>query len=127
MSFKNNQFIQIVHMEHGGTGSGASPDDAKAIASGVMFKAPEGVVITDAEVQVKEAVAGSTAINVGDAGDPDGYVAAANVTLATPNGYVGAGVLLKKKLNAAAEDILLAVTGASSAGKMVLILRGYRI
>jgi hypothetical protein len=125
--FKNNQFIQIVHMEHGGTGSGMSPDDAKPIAAGVMYKAIDGVVITDAEVQVQVAVAGTTAMNVGDAGDPDGYVAAANVTLATPGGYVGAGVLLKKKLNATAEDILLAVTGASSAGKMALILRGYRI
>ena len=126
MSFKNTEFIQIVHMEHDATGSGMSPDDAKPIASGVMYSAPEGVVITNAEVQVKVAVTGSTAVKVGDAGDDDGYVASANVTLGTPGGYIGAGVLLKKKLNAA-EDILLAVTGASSAGKLVLILRGYRI
>ncbi len=125
--FKNNQFIHIVHMEHGATGSGTSPDDAKPIASDTMFEALEGVVITNAEVQIKVAVTGSTAVNVGDASDSDGYVAAANVTLGTPGGYIGAGALLKKKLNLAAENILLAVTGASTAGKMVLILRGYRI
>ena len=125
--FKNNQFIHIVYMEHNATGSGMSPDDAKPIATGIMHEVLEGVVITNAEVQIKVAVTGSTAVKVGDASDDDGYVTSANVTLATPNGYVGTGVLLKKKLNLAAEDILLAVTGVSTAGKMVLILRGYRI
>lgn len=125
--FKNNEFMCVVHYAHDGGGSGASADDAKSIASGVMFNVPEGVVVTDAHVNVSTVVAGTTAIEVGDGTDADGYVTSANVTLGTVGLYVGSGALLNAKIYTAGDTIDLAATGASSAGAFEVVVRGYRI
>lgn len=124
--FKNNEFVCVVHYAHDASGSGASGDDAKPIVSGAAFTVPEGVVVTDAHAIVDTAIAGATALTLGDGGDPDGYIAAAQFTL-TAGVKVGAGALLNAQKYAAGDTVDLAVTGTSTAGVFQIVVRGYRV
>lgn len=126
MSFRNNEFICTYYMEHGATGTGASPEDYAPIASGTMFNLPDGVVVTDAHAIVEVAVTGATALDVGDGSDADAFIAAASITLGTPAVYPGAGASLDAVRYSSALDVDLTVTGTSTAGRVQVILRGYR-
>lgn len=127
MAFKNDEFVCVVHMAHGASGSGASPEDALPIVSGPLFSVMEGVVITDAQLHVDVAVVGATALEIGDGVDPDGYITNANAVIGTIGVKVGSGALLNAKKYAAGDTVDVAVTGASSAGNMIAVLRGYRV
>lgn len=124
---KNEEFEQLVYMAHGSSGSGSSLEDALPLADASLSGVLEaGAVVTNAEVIVLEAVTGSTAVDVGDGSDPDGYVEAADITLGTPGAYAGAGALLPD-YSAAAKSLEISVTDASTAGSLVVVLRGYRV
>lgn len=123
MSFKNDEFEIQVHIENDKAGSGASELDAKPIFSDLaMAKLEKDMVVTEAYLVNKVAITGSTAINIGTAGDPDGFLALPALTLGAKK---GAGALLPYHV-VADEEAQIAVAGVSTAGKSVVVLRGYK-
>ena len=122
MSFKNNAFEIQVHLEHGKSGSGASEIDAKEIESQVLAKLEKDMVVTEAYLVNKDAITGSTQVDVGVASDADGFLAAPALTAGAK---AGAGALLPYHVQAD-EDCSIVVAGASTAGKSVVVLRGYK-
>lgn len=133
-SISNKEHVIQVYFAHGGRGQGASLADALPLgtddASVEIAPLPKGFVAESADVIVLEAVAGVTAMNVGDAADPDGLVANAGITLGTPGVYEGAGAYLAsgaKKIYTADASMAYDVTGTSSAGKVCVSIKGYMI
>lgn len=129
MGFKNEEYLQVVYYAHAGDGGGSSLEDALPLTDGTAFQLPAGVVVKSVDVVVLTALAGTTAVVWGDAGDADGLVDADDVTEATPGVYAGAGAYLAGagKYYADATNVLLDATGASSAGALALVVRGYQI
>ena len=121
--FKKDEVLRVIYFEHGASGSGASESDALPIASADLDSLDAGEVVVAADVHVLEAVTGSTQIDVGTSADADGYIAAPALTVGS---VAGAGALLKD-YNESASQVSLTVAGASSAGKFVVALRGYRV
>lgn len=135
VGFKNEVFYDVVYFEHGGTGSGDAESSPLPIASNTAFLSlPAGVVLEDVDVIIQTAVTGSTDIDIGDnGGDTDGLVdGSADLTLGTPELYSGAGADLASGAAhlyslTAATDLAIAVTGASTAGKLRVVFKGYRV
>lgn len=126
-SFRGDSFERVVYFGHDASGTGNSKDDRLPLVSKAdAMQANPGEVIEAAQVVIEEALAGTTAVDVGDGVDPDGYVAAASVTVGAAGAYAGAGALLPDYAPAA-KDLAVAFAGASSAGKMAVMVRGYRI
>jgi hypothetical protein len=128
--FKGEMWEASYYVAHGASGTGASALDPAAIATNAsLLTIPAGVVITDAAFVVTTAITGSTAIDVGDATDDDGYVDALDITLGSAGANGGTGAYVNaaaEKLNAADTALALAVTGASTAGAGYVKLRGYK-
>jgi hypothetical protein len=129
--FKKEAFQKVVYFSHDGSGAGGSPDDALAIVDGSVMDIDAGMVIEEVLLVVTEAVTGATQLDLGDGTDPDGFVAAATLTLdavTRSNGaYLdnsGAGLA---KYYAAADTLDLDVTGSSTAGKFAVVVSGYKI
>jgi len=124
-NFIGENIVDIVYFEHAATGTGNSPDDRLPIVSITDFmENMAGDVNKQFDVVIEVAVTGSTALDVGDPVDPNGYVEAADITLATPAVYPGTGALLPDRPGV--QDIELLVTGTSTAGKFHIVRRGYR-
>lgn len=137
MAFKNDgRQTQRVYFAHGGTGSGNGADAANAlpIASGDLWAIPAGTVVENVYVVITSAISGSTALNVGDDDDADGYVPTASVTLGTAGmygndpdesgayGVDSGGGRSHKYYAAAGKEVKLAVTGASTAGAGYVVI-----
>jgi len=131
MAFKGEEVLMKKWYGFGGAGSGSSIEDLAAPVAGDVEKIPAGMVVTSAEVIVETALAGTTAVLVGDDDDADGFVAAADVTEGTIGVYNGAGAYLasgaKKYYGAEGKEVKLAVTGTLTAGKYCVVVRGYRV
>lgn len=127
--FKNEPFLKCVYVAHGGSGSGASAADPMGMTDRDLMAIESGMVIEQVDVCITTAVAGATQIDVGDDDDPNGFVAAATLT----DGAVsaGAGAYLtggaKKLYEAAGKEVKLDVTGSSSAGAFVVVIKGYKV
>lgn len=129
MSFRNEEVLGVFYFEDAASGTGKSSEDRADLTGGeVVLSAPAGSVITDAEVVIEEALSGTTVLVVGDSGDEDGFVAGGDVTEGTSGAYVGDGTYISSsaKYYAADTDITTAITGALSAGKGFIAVRGYR-
>lgn len=70
-----------------GSASGKSAGNAKAIADTDIMAIEAGTLITGVSVIVDTAITGSSAIDVGDDDDADGFCPTASLTLATPGLY----------------------------------------
>lgn len=134
MSFINEEYLEVLYFKHAGLGSmsGQSQDNAAVIATNAaIFQVPAGVVVEDVDVIVQTAITGSTDIDLGDAGDADGLVdGSVDLTLGTPAAYDGAGVYIASggaKYYAAATNLALLVTGASTTGQFQIVIKGYRV
>lgn len=131
MSFKNEEFVELVYLAADGDAgnSGKSAQDAKPFADGDVMSLQAGSVVTEADLVVTTEIAGTSALTFGDSTDPDGLVADADVTLGTIGAYRGAGAYISgaNKYYAVDTDLALDVTGSNSAGAAVLRVKGYRL
>jgi hypothetical protein len=135
--FVGEKWERWYYMQHGATGSGEGPDARAPISTADMLAIPAGTVVEQVYVIIETAVTGSTAINLGDDDDNDGYVPTASLTLGTPGvygygadqkgAYLGsAGAARAKYYSAAGKEAKVAVTGASTAGKLAIYMCGSR-
>lgn len=135
--FAGEEFVLVRYYEHGKSGSGDNPSDPAGIESADVVSIPAGLMVEKAMVAIDTAITGSTAINLGDDDDADGYVPTASLTLGTPAVYGYGPDESGAYLNASGEsrvkyydssssgkEVKLAVTGASTAGKFRVILKG---
>ena len=128
--FVGERFENFIHLAHGGTGNGESENSPLPIANQDLMALEPGMVIESVKPVVQTAIAGATACLVGDDDDPDGFVADADMTEATPGAYVGAGAYLAAGANKyypAAKTLKWAQTGDSTDGKLCLVVSGYKL
>ena len=142
--FAGESFLHIMYFEHGGKGSGSGLSEANgaAIATKDVLAIPAKTLITNAYVIVDVAVTGSTAFNLGDDDSAGGFISSDKITHGTPGvyGYAatdkgtylvsapgGAYAAPNAKIyTAAGDEVKLAVTGASNAGKFRVVVEGFR-
>lgn len=136
---RHEPFTKVIYLATpSGSGSGTSYANAKSMVDADLMTIQPGMVIEHVYAVVDEAVLGTSALNVGDDDDADGYIASADVTLATPGMYAynpdtrgaygvdAGGGNAGKYYGAAGKEIKLDVTGALGAtGKVRVIIQGY--
>lgn len=132
-----------------GKASGKSAANAAPIADGDIMAIEAGTVITNVQVIVDTAVTGSTAIDVGDDDDADGFCPNASLTLGTPGLYCNnakvQGAYLRvqtagatdaadiyvvpnaKYYSAAGKEIKLDNTTTNTAGAFRVIVEGCKV
>lgn len=145
--FAGTYFQETRYYAHGGTGSGKSASNPASITDQDVFALRAGTLVTNAYVILDVAVTGTTAVNVGDDDDNDGYCPTASVTLATPGMYcwdAKSGGAYKRVQTAGATDaadiyvvpnakfyaaagkeVKLDVTGTSTAGAFRVVVEGF--
>lgn len=131
-----------------GSANGSSADNAAAITDGDIMAIEAGMVIETVYVIIDTAVAGSTAIDIGDDDDADGFVKNASLTLGTPGMYgwdaKAAGAYLRvqtagasdatdiyvvpqaKHYSAAGKEIKLDNTTTNTGGAFRVIVKGFK-
>ncbi len=146
VGFKDEKFKKVFYFEYNGKGSqdGLSPGNAKPIADTDLMAIPAGMVIEKVYVIIDTAVAGTTALDIGDDDDADGFVKNAALTLGTPGLYsYNAGVAgdylryltqgastpnvvapMAKYYSAAGKEIKMDNTTSNSAGKLRVVVEG---
>lgn len=149
MQLKPGYFHEEIHVTGAaaaGSGDGKSYASAKACADGDLMAIPAGTLIKNVYVIVDLAVTGTTAVNVGDDDDNDGYVPNAAITLGTPalyghNAKVQGAYLRvetagatdaadvyvvpnQKYYSATGKEVKLDVTGTWTAGKFRVVIEG---
>lgn len=145
MAFKKEAFELVRYVAHNGTGGGQSPSDPLPMIDGnILAGALEvGMVVESADVVVTTPITGVSAVEIGDAGNADGFVGSADIVYASADVYEGRGAYLSttvtvasasadtyvatKKYYAAAADLKLNVTGPSDGGAFAVILKGYKL
>lgn len=131
----NTKFSIVRYFEHGASGSGEEASNPAAIESADLFAIPAGTLVEQAYVYIETAVTGSTAIDIGDDDDPDGFIPTASLTLGTPAVYgfgpdekgaylAATGEQRSKFYSASGKEAKIAVTGASTAGKFRVCIEG---
>lgn len=126
MPFKKENFIHVKYFSYGATGTGGSAADPASPVDGTILTAPAGSVISGADVIITAAVTGD--IDVGDATDPNGFIATGGVTEGTPGVYVGAGAYFgsgARKYYSTATAIALDAT-TITAGSFAVVVHGYQ-
>jgi len=127
MSFANDQVLVVKYFAFGGTGTGASALDPVALADGDLAAIEAGWTVTDAMVVVTTAITGTTQLDLGDDDDPNGFVAAATLTLNATSKNTGAYVLADiAKYYPAAKTLKLDNTTTSTAGAGFVVLQGIK-
>lgn len=136
----NKPFEKVIYVSAAATASssasGASYASAKNWADQDLFAIPANVVIEQVYAVVDEALAGATAVSLGDDDAATGFVTSASSPLAATgvNWYeqTDKGAYLKIGANARAKfysatgkEVKLDVTGTASAGKVRFYFRGY--
>lgn len=131
LGFPGESFTKVKYYAFGGTGSGESASNPAAAVDGDVVALPAGALITKAYVIVDTAITGTSAINVGDDDDNDGYVTTASITLGTPGlyGYASAAAYLAsgaaKLYVATGKEVKLDVTGTNTAGAFRVVIQGH--
>ena len=149
-TWSGESFSKTVYYEYGGKGSksGLDAGNAKAIADSTVMAIEAGMLIEHVAVVLDTAVTGSTALDIGDDDDADGFVPTASITLATPGLYGWnakvAGAYLRvqtagvtdpadvyvvpnAKYYSAAKSMLLDNTTANTAGKFRVVVQGHKV
>lgn len=124
--FRNSEFELLAYLDFAGkaSGSGDSLEDPKQLVEGendLKSQLEEGCVVTEAYVHVLEEVTGSTQLDLGDASDSDAYIATAAL-----NADSKSADTLNVRYEALAQP-RLTVTGAPTAGKLAVVIKGHRI
>lgn len=147
-----SKFVQTTYYSGAsglGSHTGRDAGNAKAIVDGDLFAIPANTVIENVYVIIDTAITGTSALNVGDDDDNDGYVPTASVTLGTPGMYAwdakngGAYKRIQtagatdaadiyvvpnaKFYSAAGKEVKLDVTGTNTAGAFRVVVEGYRL
>lgn len=127
--FKREGYLKVKYYAHGGSGKGESAADPAAPTDKDIMAIEPGMVVEGVDVLVTTSITGITQLDVGDDDDQNGFVAAATLTAGNP--VVGAGAYLasgaKKYYGASGKEVKLDVTGTSSAGAFVVMVKGYRV
>ena len=129
MSFANERFLVMKYFAFGGTGTGASALDPVALADGDLATIEAGWTVTSAMVVVTTAITGTTQLDLGDDDDPNGFVAAATLTVAAS---LNSGAYLDNagddlaKYYPAAKTLKLDNTTTSTAGAGYVVLEGVK-
>lgn len=143
------RFQKVIYVAHGGSASckGLSYACAKPFTDGNLWAIPAGTLIDRVYVIVDTAVAGTTDVDIGDDDGANGFVdGSLSLTLGTPGMYSlnakVAGAYLRvqtagvtdpadiyvvptgKGYVAAGKTVKLDGTGASSAGRMRVVIEG---
>lgn len=148
---EEEDFHHVVYLKHAGSGdlSGKSADNAKPLVDADLMTIEAGMVISKVYLIIDTAITGTTALNLGDDDDNDGFVPNASVTLGTPGMYgwdaKAAGAYLRvqtagvtdpadvyvvpsaKYYAAAGKELKLDVTTASSAGACRVVVQGRKL
>lgn len=131
MSFKCESWEKTLYFAHGGTGNGESAAQPLPLANSASFYVmPAGVYLAEATAVVTTAVGTASAIKIGDAANDDGLFETTHITQGTKGAYAGLGAYLAssaKKFYETATALAYAQTGSSSAGAMVLVLKGHKV
>ena len=95
---------------------------------GAFITMDEGSVVTDVYSRIVTAEGGVATFNVGDAADPNGFIAAANANSAANTLVHGGGAYASNgKLYAAATDLSIAAIAAMDTAVVEVIVKGYMI
>ena len=145
--FVGERFLKRIWMAHGGTGSGESKSNPLPLASGDLWAIPAGTEIEKVSFLEVVAIGGTTDVDIGDDDAAAGYVdGSVSLNVGTPGLYSNnakvAGSYLRvetagatdsadvyvvpttKYYAAAGKELKAAVTGASSAGEVCVIVEG---
>lgn len=152
LGFGKEHFTKVFYFS-GASGSGSadglSSGNAAAIADGDIMAIEAGTVIEKVYVIIDSALSGSTAIDIGDDDDADGFVKNASLTLGTPGMYgwdaKNAGAYLRiqtagasdatdiyvvpqaKYYSAAGKEIKLDNTTTNTGGAFRVVVEGYKV
>lgn len=136
----NKAFEKVVYVSAASTASssasGASYASAKNWQDQDLFAIPANVVIEQVYAVVDEALAGATAVSIGDDDSATGFVTSASSPLASTGvnwfeqtdkgAYLKIGSNARAKFySATGKEVKLDVTGTASAGKVRFYFKGY--
>lgn len=130
LGFAGEKFYVVRYYAHGATGGGESESSPAPMTDADCFAIPEGTLVEKAYVIIDTAVSGTTAIDVGDDDDPNGFVVTGDLTLGTPGlyGYVSTGAYLAsgaaKYYAASGKEVKVDFTGTSTAGALRVVVEG---
>lgn len=150
--FEKEKFSKVIFLAYGGAAAntGLNPASPKPFVDGDLFAIPANVVIEKVYIIVDTEITGTTAIDVGDDDDPDGYLdGSLSMSALTPAMYGWnvklAGAYLRtetagatdaadiyvvpnaKYYSATGKEVKLDVTTANTAGKARVIVEGYYV
>ncbi len=152
----NEKFVKTIYVKFGGsaTNSGTSYDAAKSCAADAdMWDIPAGTVIEKVYVIADVAITGSTALDLGDDDDPNGFfdggisgyegasfaagmygwnakVAGADLRVETPGATNATDIYVvpnAKFYRSAGKELKLDITTACTAGKLRIVIEGFRV
>lgn len=148
--FKGEEFTKVIYVAHGGStaNNGTSYEAAKPFGDIDLWAIPAGAVIERVYAIVDVAVTGTTDFDLGDDDQSDDFLdGSVSLTLGTPGMYGWnakvAGAYLRvqtagatdeadiyvvpnaKYYPAAGKELKMDATGASTAGKVRIIVQGY--
>lgn len=148
--YKGERFQKVIYVAHGGStaNNGTSYQSAKPFGDIDLWAIPAGAIIDKVYAIVDEAVAGTTDFDLGDDDQSDDFLdGSVSLTLGTPGMYGWnakvAGAYLRvqtagatdaadiyvvpnaKYYAASGKELKMDATGASSAGKVRIVVEGY--
>lgn len=149
-NFVGEKFQKVVHFAAGGTGSGESASNPLGLAAdnATVWNIPAGTLIEKVYVVITTGLAGTTAFDIGDDDDADGFfdssVSVADITVAGMYGWdaKSAGAYLRiqtagatdaadiyvvpnaKYYSAAGKEIKMDLTTAATAGALYVVIEG---
>ena len=145
--FKKEKFVKEIFLAHGGTGDGSSSSNPLPLVDVDAMAIPAGLLVDKVYAIVDVALAGTSALEIGDDDDADGFVPSASITVGTAGMYgwdaKNAGAYLRiqtagatdaadiyvvpnaKYYSAEGKEVKLNFTGTSSAGSMRVVVEGH--
>lgn len=87
IGFGGEEFSKVFYLKNGSSGDCSRPSSPCTITDRDLMSIPADSYIDSVVVVIDTAVTGSTAIDIGDDDDPDGFCPTASLTLGTPGGY----------------------------------------
>jgi hypothetical protein len=132
MSFKNEEFLELVYLASDGdaSNSGKSAADPKPLVdTDGLIDLPAGAVVEHVDVVITAALVGVTEMELGDGSDDNGFAASGDITYGSEGAYRGAGAYISgaNKYYAAADAVDMDVVGTASAGSCIVRVKGYRL
>lgn len=150
--FIGEEFTKVFYFESGGKGSGSalSAANAAALSDKTLWAIPAGTVIRKVYAVIDTAVTGTTDLDIGDDDSGNGFLdGSGSLTLGTPGMYGWsakvAGSYLRtqtagatdaadiyvvpnaKYYSASGKSLIADFTGTNTAGKLRIVVEGYRL